>query len=181
MLLILTLSPTVGTHFAEVCSLSDALDSGLRANGVEDVVEEASDVRRGVKGAVVEVDREERGPSPARGTPLLAAEGVTGAPKPRVDGVRERTTGVRGAARPYVADGAARCDVDVVLSESSLVESLLRRLLGGRFLKASWKALSMRSSETGVPDWPGPRDDRGRRAVGVGIPVVGEGRPGVAI
>lgn len=143
------------------------------------MVEDASDVRRGVNGAVVEVDSDERTPSPARDTLLLVAEGVTGAPNPRVEGVRGRIPGVRGAARPYVAEGAARCDVDVVLSESSLGESLLRRLLGGRFLKASWKALSMRSSETAVPDWPGPRDDRGRRAVGVGIPVVGEGRPGV--
>lgn len=169
----------VGIYFVEVGFFFDVFDFDWWVNGVEDMVEEVSDVWWGVKGVVVEVDRDEWILSLVWDIFLFVVEGVMGVFNLRVEGVWGWIFGVWGVVRLYVVGGVVRCDVDVVFFESLLGELLFWRLFGGWFFKVFWKVLFMRLFEIVVLDWFGLRDDCGWWVVGVGIFVVGEGCLGV--
>lgn len=67
-------------------------------------------------------------------------------------------------------------------SSTSSRSLLLVNELGGRFFRASLRARSISAPSLfwAGPLCPGPREDLGRRCVGVGIPVDGVTLPGVA-
>jgi hypothetical protein len=127
------------------------------------VVDEAIDVRLGVKVFVPVMLG--LGAFDPRDT-ALEAEGVTARP----DGVRGRKLlGVLGAKCDFWLDSCGG------VSGSKLSSFFTLKLLGGRFRNTSFNARSISSPPVVLElrVFPfGPRLDRGRRCVGVGIPVL---------
>ena len=110
-----------------------------------ELVEEATETLRGVKGfpSAVELAIDDR--AVTGGRPFREVIGVVGWAIPKAEGVRGRSAGVRGAAKPLLIQREKWESGWVGVSGSPSISFPLR-LLGGRLRSASCSALFIASS-----------------------------------